>query len=463
MKKQLLASTALVAAALLTAADMAYAQQKAGPAVQLGVGGYMRQEFGVVLDRRDANFLGRNDVTAPGATGNGPAGNGTDTATSFDQQTDAEIHFLGLGKLDNGIEVGARVELEVAGSPGNMIDEQYLFVRGSFGQIELGSTDSAAIKATLGYMGSWATQVGDNSAFGPGDWINSPSCGITAGAGGVGVAGGNCGGQDGTLRNMQLRMFDDDSNKVSYFTPRFAGFQMGVSYTPEFSQNNFAGTGGSPAPSASVAGATGAVIGNGTELGVPSKRNYHEAWSLGANLDRKFDQFGVGIAAGYVRAKSPGVQSANTATLWKNTDDAQTWGIGGSLEFGPFKVSAGYRENIDVRDGYNSQAGYSSGGGAATSLDGALYDVGARYTFGPNAVSVSYRSGYIEGTRADPAEPEEQAFMVSFRRTLAPGVNWDANVFYLKGETEPALAALTGNSPTEVSGWAITTAIQLNF
>jgi predicted porin len=429
MKKQLLASTALVAAGLVTAAaDMAYAQQKGGPAVSLGVGGYMRQEFGVILDRQDANTNGRPDTT----------GIGTNTGTQFDQQSDVEVYFLGLGKLDNGIEVGARVELEVAGSPGNMIDEHYLFTRGSFGQFELGATDSAAIKATLGYMGSWATQVGDNSAFGPGDWLNGALAG----------GGGTFGGQDGTLRNMQLRMFDDDGNKISYFTPRFAGFQVGVSYTPNAAQNTQNGAGA-------------------TELTTTTQQIYHDFWALGANFDRKFNQFGVGVAAGYVRGKSPGASGADTATTWANTDDPTTWGVGASLEFGPFKVALGYRQNNDVRDNFGAAGGVPAGtpvagAGSGTSLDGSLYDIGARYTFGPNAVSLTYRSGDIEGTRADTAEPEEQAFMASYRRTLAPGVNWDANLIYQNSETEPAAVAGT-NAPREVSGWAITTAIQLNF
>jgi hypothetical protein len=430
MKNQLLATTALVAVGVLGATELANAQ-----AVKLGVGGYMRQEFGFVFDRQDANTTGRNDVS----------GTGTDTAVQFDQQTDAEVYFLGSGKLDNGIEVLAVVELEVAGSPGNMIDEHFLVMRGSFGQFEVGAMDSAAIKTTVGYMGSWATQVGDNSAFGPGDWIS-------------GVAGGgNFGGQDGTLRNMQLRMFDDDSNKISYFTPRFEGFQVGVSYTPNATQNTQNGAG--------VLGANGA---NSTsELNVTSKNVYHDYWSFGGNFDRKFGDVGVGIAAGYVWAKSPGSATADStaANTWKNQDDPTTWGIGVALEWGPFKISGAYRENNDVRDG-GAGAVTGQGAGTTTSLDGTLYDIGARYTFGPNAVSVSYRNGTVEQTLNDTADVEESAFMVSYRRTLGPGVNWDANLFYLKTEGEPTVtsaAAPAGLNPNEVSGWAFTTAIQLAF
>jgi predicted porin len=242
---------------------------------------------------------------------------------------------------------------------------------------------------------------------------------------------------------MQLRMFDDDGNKISYFTPRFAGFQLGLSYTPNSAQNTQNGA-------------------SGTELVTTTQNIYHQYMSIGGNFDRKFDQFGVGIAAGYVRAKSPGTGGSDTATTWANTDDPVTWGVGASVEFGPFKLALGYRQNDDVRDSFGPPGPSAGIAGSTTSLDGSLYDIGGRYTFGPNAVSLTYRSGDIEGTRADPAEPEESMFMASYRRTLAPGVNWDLNLFYQNSETEPTAVAGT-NAPREVDGWVLTTAIQLNF
>jgi predicted porin len=404
----------LVAVGVLGATELANAQT-----VKLGVGGYMRQEFGFSFDRGDGNGTGGTNGGA-----NDVSGAGTNTATGFDQQSDVEVHFRGSGKLDNGIEVLAVAELEIAGSPGNMIDEHFLVMRGSFGQFEMGAMDSAAIKTTIGYMGSWATQVGENSTFGPSDWI--------AIVGGVMPPGS--GTMDSAIRNMQLRMFDDDGNKISYFTPRFEGFQVGVSYTPNATQNTQTGTGAAEARA--------------------KQSVYHNYLSVGGNFDRKFGDVGVGIAAGYVTAKSPGTNSTETATTWKNTDDAVTWGIGASVEWGPFKISGGYRENTDVRD--------TSGASTGTSLDGTLFDIGGRYTFGPNAVSLTYRDGTEDGTKTLTTEDKEQMFMASYRRTLGPGVNWDANLFYLKSENEGTTEA-TAAGLSENSGWAFTTAIQLAF
>lgn len=102
MNKQLLASTALVAAGVLMTASQASA---AGKTVKLGLHGYMEQLVGIAFDRSD------NEATTARAN----------SKSSFDQMTESEIHFKGSGKLDNGITIIADVQLEVTGSPGNII------------------------------------------------------------------------------------------------------------------------------------------------------------------------------------------------------------------------------------------------------------------------------------------------------------------------------------------------------
>ena len=107
MKKILFASSALVAVAV---AGSAQASEK----IQLQVGGYMEQWIGM----SDA------DNTASGGRYN-----------AF--QSDTEVHFKGNTTLDNGIEVGAVIELEGETS-GDQVDEQYLYINGGFGRIEMG-------------------------------------------------------------------------------------------------------------------------------------------------------------------------------------------------------------------------------------------------------------------------------------------------------------------------------------
>jgi hypothetical protein len=96
MKKGLLMTSALVAAGTLSLADDAWAQKATNP-VQLRLGGYMEQKLGAAFQRQ--NTVERTGL-APNTVGSYGAPTGT-----FDVQTEAEIHFIGDGRLDNGLVI----------------------------------------------------------------------------------------------------------------------------------------------------------------------------------------------------------------------------------------------------------------------------------------------------------------------------------------------------------------------
>lgn len=60
-----------------------------------------------------------------------------------DSKSDPEVHFLPSITLDNGLQIGADVQLEGATDDFDQIDESYLFVDGASGRVLLGSADSA--------------------------------------------------------------------------------------------------------------------------------------------------------------------------------------------------------------------------------------------------------------------------------------------------------------------------------
>ena len=176
MKKILVASSALVAVAFA-------GQAQASEPIKLSVGGYMEQWAGFTdQDQGDRN-------------------------NAF--QSDTEIHFKGSTTLDNGIEVGAVVELEGESSASDQIDEEYLYVNGGFGQVRLGKDDSAADS-----MGTTAPSVGP-----------------------VGV-------NDGDMSNWaDVYLIDTvrssgDQKRITYYTPVMGGFRAGVSYADQNASNN---------------------------------------------------------------------------------------------------------------------------------------------------------------------------------------------------------------------------------
>jgi len=177
MKKILFASSALAAVAF---AGSAQASEK----IQLQLGGYMEQWAG----------FSDEDNTADGGRNN-----------AF--QSDTEVHFTGSTTLDNGIEVGAKIELEGETS-GDQVDEQYLFVNGGFGRIEMGKNDSAADAMALQApaVGPVGVNDGDLDA-----WVNAYLIDTVRSSG--------------------------DQNRVSYYTPSFGGFRAGASFADDSQRN----------------------------------------------------------------------------------------------------------------------------------------------------------------------------------------------------------------------------------
>ena len=148
VKKQLLTTTALVAAGMITATGSANA-------ISLSLGGFQEGIVGAV-----DNKSGRSGVRE---------------GASFDVQHDGEIHFKASTTLDNGLKIRTRVELESATSSADQIDEAYISVSGNWGEVRIGSEDNAAHLMVTPTMGSWATNVGQNLNFDVTDWVILPT------------------------------------------------------------------------------------------------------------------------------------------------------------------------------------------------------------------------------------------------------------------------------------------------
>jgi predicted porin len=119
---------------------------------------------------------------------------------------DAEIHFTGSTVLDNGLELGARIEL-AGENDEDKIDESWIYFSGGFGEVRIGSLDEA-----LALMCVFPPGGTENfSAFSPNQW-----------------------GANTLTSNSVCSGVDDegDAQKVLYLSPIFGGFQLGISYTP---------------------------------------------------------------------------------------------------------------------------------------------------------------------------------------------------------------------------------------
>ncbi|HCX66716.1 MAG TPA: hypothetical protein DHK64_04045, partial [Rhodobiaceae bacterium] len=144
------------------------------------------------------------------------------------------------GTLDNGMVAGVMATLAL-GDDWNThqnndatFRELFAYLEGGFGRFEIGGTDGAAFK--MHYTSPW---------FVPGNGVDSPNVlnvntFATSTTVTIPTAGGGTTTSTATVlgfRHSTFSLMAADANKVTYFTPRFAGFQLGLSYTPETSYN----------------------------------------------------------------------------------------------------------------------------------------------------------------------------------------------------------------------------------
>jgi outer membrane protein OmpU len=246
MKKQLLTSTALVAAGVLALAPAAFSKPS------LTVNGYHEQVLGMVINQDE-------DVSGDKST--------------LDVHHETEIHFNGNVKLDNGITMRAHTELETNGDQGyggnstggpDYIDEIYLTISGSFGKIEIGSLDNVGARMVTGFIGNWPTGVGQNLTFDSAEWITSKAPDFD------------------TVRDSRLIGYDSDSEKINYFTPRMNGFQVGVSYIP---------------------GDKTTEDQNGAMQG--ANATYHDGFAVATNYVNKVGAVSIGMGVGYLHMQAP--------------------------------------------------------------------------------------------------------------------------------------------------------------
>ena len=128
-------------------------------------------------------------------------------------RTDVELRLRVLGQMDNGTLYGSEIQLEVPDKTRSVIsmDEAYLFIAAKWGRIELGDEDGAMPK-----MAIHAPSVGLGQLDGDYDQFTTKSI------------------QD--LAPPFYAAASEKATKITYYTPRYLGLQVGVSYAPQIDQ-----------------------------------------------------------------------------------------------------------------------------------------------------------------------------------------------------------------------------------
>ena len=322
MKKTFLATTALATAAIVAT----------GPALAEGIDISMFSHF-------TASF--------------GDADQGGDSLNlGHDFSTNTEVHFKGSKQLDNGITVGFAIEMEgdasenaggdnTGGGGTGTRDENSFWFEGAFGKVQLGNNDGAA-----DVYGVNATYVGVKYGG-----ISNPTGSVLGGVRGYTSA-----------TDVNINNDGGDDTSIDYFTPRFAGFQAAVGYTPE---------------------STGSVEG---------------LWGFGLSYAGEFSGVSLDVGAHYAVG---GYEATATGADYNNTD-VEGYLVGFKVGYQGFSFAAGYADN-EIESGVSDEQ---------------VWNVGVGYANDQFSVAVAYLDG-----EEDVAGGSIEEASISVGYTVAPGVS----------------------------------------
>lgn len=372
MKKVLLSATALAGLLMMSAPAQA-------DGLNMNVGGFFRG-YGMVTD---------NDETG----GAGPDEN----LREFDFRRHTELHFTGETTTDNGLTVGAHVEMAVGDNSAledgsgavdqrspNSIDEVYAYFSGSWGRVNFGSEDGAA------YLLQVAAPSGDSNVDGLRIYIQGLNSDVWE--------DGDSSTPLGATSAFSDRLDYDNApfeaeDKITYMTPKFNGFQAGASYAPEQGQN---------------------IIGNNTAgMGFDDNPGeFEDIWEFGARWDGEFEGFGISVGGGYVHASTE-VDAALASAV--GSDDLESWNGGVNVTFGAFSVGGAYLES---NNGIAGTAGLGS--------DTTTWVVGASWDNGPYHVGATWmdRTDEADVTALGAGDDlNVERFAIGGGFTFAPGMS----------------------------------------
>jgi hypothetical protein len=374
MKRILLGSTTLAGVAALTGAA------QASDGVKLDIGGFFQTVYQGVFDNKDSGHFGDHRNVDKFAH-------------------NAEVWFKGETTLDNGLTVGARIELEGENAD-DQIDKSFVYWSGGFGKVQIGSQDGPIGGYCLLPPGATA----NFSAFSPDDWGSNDPIGSNAAC--VDALG--------------------NSQSIVYSTPNFSGFQLIVGYTPSNNAEDYtqAGVNGPGTPSnpdgtahhsfAAYALYNYAGDGWGVDWGGggswQGKFNGDPAVSDGKSstyqtgLNFTFGNFGVGGVMEYFE---------------NGGEDNNAWVAGGGASYGIDAWTVGIQGSHGHYDGLGSAQSLAQNPGGSRNLDRVILT--GNYTLGPG-VDLDAELGYTwfhdSGDAADNDTDSYHAASVAIGSTL---------------------------------------------
>lgn len=348
MKTNLYATTSFLSLSLLGIAGAA----QASDGVKLSLGGFYRSAYGFTFDDDSQGELG-HDQNLDGFS------------------ADAEIFFMGETTLDNGVTVGARVEMEAESEKDDQIDNVYAYFKGGFGDLRVGAQDGAA-----GNM--YMLPPGSTANFGPysPNIIGSPL-------------------SPGLFDPEASLALQDAVIKIVYYAPVWNGFSFGLSYTPNDDEKTDSGTD-------------------------------HVASTFHPDRSEGSANHNVAVALHYDYSGDDWGMTLGGAAYWEgdvegtSADDAEQAGynLGANVTLGNLQLGVAGTLLDD-------------GNGAGENI----WMVGAGFAYGIDAWTLGGGYAHVETEEAgfsDNSTLDRAGFTANY--AMAPGIDLDAGIFYTWNE-----------------------------
>jgi outer membrane protein OmpU len=425
MKKLLLVSTAIAGVAMMSS--------PASAALKMDLGGYF-DGYGVYAD-------------------NNPAA-GTDLHQyTIRQQSDVFVN--GEATLDNGLTVGAHTDLAIGndtksgdvdtGTNVVHLNQEYAYGSGGWGRVNFGVSDGAA------YLLQVAAPSADSNVDGirtsiqdlvPTTVATDPRLNTLLGNNQTSI------NAFGAASVADLGYAQDDfrqTDRLTYLTPKFNGFQAGASF----------------APTPGIQSATGAPTTEDAAAVVDGAASFKNLWEAGARWDGEFQGVAGSLGAGYSGSSLDDTNPTETAGNVNLTDGIKTWNVGGNLAMSGFSLGAVYKES-KVDEEALPQAAHLIDG----TVEDKLWDAGLGYDNGPYHLGASYLHDHTTdpafagtiGTTGDwmtGQDITDTRYTLGGGYTFAPGMTFRGSVAwgeFKNSETGVGTGAATGGSQVEASG-----------
>jgi len=315
------------------------------------------------------------------------------------------INIIPTAKADNGLEYGARLRIRSVGGASNARttdnDRAYIFAQGSFGQVRLGTQNTFSDE-------TYITAPQDYLPLGIYD-------GVTAFLGpNTDISGGAAGLNGGSMLGQSL-VPDGNSSKIVYFSPRFAGLQLGASYTPRNDSSNTDVNRTKP---------VGTVAGQ-------FATTFTDMVEVGANYSNTFGGVALKASAGYYWGQA--ADDVTVAGVSSNYKDLNAWQVGAQVGYAGFSVGGSY---VDYgKSGQNERTGYFT-------ENTRNWVVGVQYTTGPIVVGANYKNGKDAGSLLTRGDRELQVYEIGVGYTVAPGFTLQAQYDYFEADSDLTTAAV---------------------